>query len=57
MAHRMFRLAAKSVGLVADQSDDHAVQVEKEHQEVETEFDERFLCTGKVSERSPVGMT
>ena len=28
---------------VADQGHNHAVQVEEEHQEVETQFDERFL--------------
>ena len=43
VAHRMFRFAAKSVGFVADQSNDHAVQVEEEHQQVETQFDEGFL--------------
>jgi len=31
------------VGLVPDQGDDHAVEVEKEHDEVETELDEGFL--------------
>ena len=29
--------------LVADEGDDHAVEVEEEHDEVETELDERFL--------------
>jgi hypothetical protein len=29
--------------LVADEGDDHAVQVEEEHDQVETELDERFL--------------
>jgi hypothetical protein len=33
------------VGLVADEGDDHAVQVEEEHQQVETQLDERFLGT------------
>ena len=32
------------VGLVADEGDDHAVQVEEEHQQVETQLDERFLA-------------
>lgn len=31
------------VGFVADQGNDHAVQVEEEHQEVETKLEERFL--------------
>jgi hypothetical protein len=39
------RGCAHLVGLVADEGDDHAVQVEKEHQQVETQLDERFLCT------------
>ena len=29
--------------LVPDQSDDHRVEVEEEHQQVETELDERLL--------------
>lgn len=29
--------------LVADEGDDHAVEVEEEHDEVEAELDERFL--------------
>lgn len=32
------------MGLVADEGDDHAVQVEEEHQQVETQLDERFLA-------------
>ena len=43
VAHCMFRLFAKSVALVADKGDDHAVQVEEEHQEVEAQLDERLL--------------
>lgn len=31
------------VRLVLDQSDDHAVQVEEEHDEVETQFNKGFL--------------
>ena len=33
---------------VADQGDDHAVEVEEEHDQVEAEFDEGFLffCQG-----------
>jgi hypothetical protein len=33
------------VRLVADEGDDHAVEVEEEHEQVETEFDEGFLCS------------
>jgi hypothetical protein len=36
-------LGTKSVALVADESHNHAVQVEEEHQEVEAQLDERFL--------------
>lgn len=32
-----------SVGLVADEGDNHAVQVEEEHDEVEAELSEGFL--------------
>ena len=39
------RGCARLVGLVADEGDDHAVQVEEEHQQVETQLDERFLGT------------
>lgn len=31
------------VGLVADEGDNHAVEVEEEHQKMETELDERLL--------------
>jgi hypothetical protein len=31
------------VGFVADQSNNHAVEVEEEHQEVEAQLDEGFL--------------
>jgi hypothetical protein len=31
------------VRLVADKGDDHAVEVEEEHEQVETQLDERFL--------------
>lgn len=44
MAHGGFGVFANSV-LVADESDDHAVQVEEEHQEVETKLEEGFLHT------------
>lgn len=30
-------------GLVTDKSDNHAVEVEEEHDEVEAELEERFL--------------
>lgn len=30
-------------GLVSDESDDHAVEVEEEHQQVETQLEEGFL--------------
>lgn len=40
MAHCRLRLVAKSVAFVTDQSDDHAVEVEEEHEEMEAEFDE-----------------
>jgi hypothetical protein len=43
MAHRVFGLFTKSVTLIADQGNDHAVEVEEEHQEVEAKLDERFL--------------
>lgn len=43
MAHCRLRLVAQSVALVADQGDNHAVEVEEEHQEVEAQLDERFL--------------
>jgi hypothetical protein len=35
---------AHLVGLVADEGNDHAVEVEEEHQQVETQLDERFLA-------------
>jgi hypothetical protein len=36
------------VGLVADESNDHAVEVEEEHEQVETKLDERFLSSVSV---------
>jgi hypothetical protein len=45
MAHRVFGLFTESVTLVADESDNHAVEVEEEHQEVEAKLDEGFLET------------
>lgn len=40
MTHRIFGLCTHLVTLVTDQGNDHAVQVEEEHEEVESEFDE-----------------
>lgn len=40
MAHCILGLITQSMALVADQSDNHAVQVEEEHQEVEAQLDE-----------------
>ena len=37
------RGCARLVGLVADEGDDHAVQVEEEHDQVEAKLDERLL--------------
>jgi hypothetical protein len=31
------------VGFIADERNDHAVEVEEEHEQVETKLDERFL--------------
>lgn len=44
-AHHMVESVARRslMRFVADQGHNHAVQVEEEHQEVETQFDERFL--------------
>lgn len=42
---------ARLVGLVADEGNDHAVQVEEEHQQVETQLDERFLKNVSTGER------
>jgi hypothetical protein len=43
MAHCIFGFVAKSVAFVTDQSNNHAVEVEEEHQEVEAQLDEGFL--------------
>jgi len=40
MAHRVHHLVTRSMSLIPDQGDDHAVQVEEEHQQVEAELDE-----------------
>lgn len=34
------------MGLVADEGNDHAVQVEEEHEQVEAQLDEGFLVGG-----------
>jgi hypothetical protein len=38
------RSKSSLVSLVADEGDDHAVEVEEEHDQVEAELDEWFLC-------------
>ena len=43
MLHAPVRLVLESMCFVAYQGDDHAVEVEEEHDEVEAEFDEGFL--------------
>lgn len=43
VVHRMVRLRTKSMRLVPDKRNNHAVEIEEEHQEVEAELDERFL--------------
>ena len=40
---RIFSKAGSLFGLVLDQGDDHAVEVEEEHDEVESELDEGLL--------------
>lgn len=46
MLHAPVRLVLESMCFVAYQGDDHAVEVEEEHDEVEAEFDEGFLERG-----------
>lgn len=45
VAHRVveFLVPGSLMRFVADQGHNHTVQVEEEHQEVEAQFDERFL--------------
>lgn len=43
MAHRMIGLLLQSVALVTDKSNNHAVEIEEEHQEVEAKLDKGFL--------------
>lgn len=45
MMHRIFGLFTQSVALIADQGNNHAVEVKEEHEEVETKLDEGFLKT------------
>lgn len=42
------------VRLVADKGDDHAVEVEEEHDQVEAELDERFLKLELADRKSVV---
>lgn len=35
--------------LVPDERDNHAIEVEEEHQEVKSEFDERFLVRVRLT--------
>lgn len=42
MPHAPVGFDAESMGLVAYEGDDHAVEVEEEHDEVEAELDEGF---------------
>ena len=41
--HDLARLVPQSVRFVPDEGDDHAVEVEEEHDKMETQFNERFL--------------
>ena len=43
--HRIFGLFTQSVALITDQGNNHAVEVEEEHEEVEAKLDEGFLNT------------
>lgn len=49
MIHRIFGLFTQSVALITDQGNNHAVEVEEEHKEVEAKLDEGFLNTNRVS--------
>ena len=49
MPYSMRDQTARSVGLVSNQSNDHAVKVEEEHDEVETKFNKGFLVFPHVS--------
>lgn len=49
MAHSILGFIAQSVSLITDESDNHAVEVEEEHEEVESQLDKRFLeCVTKL---------
>lgn len=41
--HNMPELVRQSVGFVPDQGNNHAVEIEEEHEKVKAEFDKRFL--------------
>lgn len=43
MLHSMSGLFSESMRFVSDEGDNHAVEIEKEHDQVETEFDKGFL--------------
>lgn len=45
----MFCLITQSVALVTDEGNNHAVEVEEEHQKVEAQLDEGFLEQPYVS--------
>jgi len=43
MVHVFGSFGAQSVGFVADEGNNHAVEVEEEHDQVETKLNEGFL--------------
>ena len=47
MLHAPMRLALESMCFVAYQGDNHAVEVEEEHDEMKAEFDKGFLADGR----------
>ena len=49
MHHALVCSIFQSMGFVSDQSHNHAVQIEEEHEEVEAELYERFLQSKLVS--------
>lgn len=49
--HCILDRVTNSMRFVADQGNNHTVQVEEKHQEVETKFDERFLIIGQLAFR------
>jgi len=46
--HRIVDSIAESVGLFLDQCHDHAVEIEKEHDQVKAQLDERFLKPTRI---------